>query len=134
MLLDVLHQLGLDVRLPRDGDGLLHERLVEVHLVQLQFQLLGDLREQGEKRIRGKQGNRHDFARVQYKAKSCGKGETFGSNVAKNLTKGWNSSAASSYSMKSEWKRRKRSKQTDRTAVVDEPEAPAWTYGEISGS
>lgn len=66
------------------------------------------------------------------------KRRTFGSNVAKNLTKGWNSSAASSYSMKSEWKRRKSSKQTnkqtDRRAVVDELEAPASTYGEISRS
>lgn len=30
--------------------------------------------------------------------------QTLGSNVAKNLTKGWNSSAASSYSMKSGWR------------------------------
>jgi len=31
----------------------------------------------------------------------CVKAPTFGSKVAKNLMKGWNSSAASSYSMKS---------------------------------
>lgn len=145
MLLDVLHELRLDIRLPRNGDGLLHERLVKVHLVQLQLQLLGDLKEQGEKRIRGKRKT-DDFSCFNTKLRVSQtvltnekqKPRTFGSNVAKNLTKGWNSSAASSYSMKSEWKRRESSKQTykqtDRRAGVDGLEAPASTYGEISRS
>lgn len=38
--------------------------------------------------------------------------------MAKNFTKGWNSSAASSYSMKSEWKRRKSSKQTGQQSFL----------------
>lgn len=35
---------------------------------------------------------------------------TFGSNVAKNLTNGWNSSAASSYSIKSGWSKTRENK------------------------
>lgn len=38
--------------------------------------------------------------------------------MAKNFTKGWNSSAASSYSMKSEWKRRISSKQTGQQSFL----------------
>lgn len=43
VLFNVLNQLRLDVRLSRNRDGLLHEWLVEVDFIDLQFQLLGDL-------------------------------------------------------------------------------------------
>lgn len=43
MLLDEFHQLRLDVGFSWDGHRLLHEGLVEVHFVNLQLQLSGDL-------------------------------------------------------------------------------------------
>lgn len=48
VLINEFYQLLLGVRLVWDGDRLLHERLVEVYLIQLQSQLFGHL-----KRIRG---------------------------------------------------------------------------------
>lgn len=44
MLIDEVDQVILRVRFSRDGDGLLHEGLIEVHLVQLQGQLFGHLK------------------------------------------------------------------------------------------
>ena len=54
VLLDVIHQLRLDVGFPWDGDGVLHERLVEIHLVHLQLQLLGDLKSRESRGETGK--------------------------------------------------------------------------------
>ena len=44
MLFNEVNKLGLDVWLSWNGDGLLHEWLIEIHLVHLQLQLLGDLK------------------------------------------------------------------------------------------
>lgn len=43
VLFNVLNQLRLDVWLSWNSDGLLHEWLIEVNFIYLQFQLLGDL-------------------------------------------------------------------------------------------
>lgn len=43
VLFNVIDELGLDVGLSWNGDGLLHEGFVEVHFVHLHLQLRGDL-------------------------------------------------------------------------------------------
>lgn len=43
VLFNVLNQLRLDVWLSWNSDGLLHEWLIEVNFIYLQFQLFGDL-------------------------------------------------------------------------------------------
>lgn len=43
VLFNVLNQLRLDVWLSWNSDGLLHEWLIEVNFIYLQFQFLGDL-------------------------------------------------------------------------------------------
>lgn len=44
MLFNVFNELRLDVRLSWNGDGLLHEWLIEVNFIDLQLHLLGNLK------------------------------------------------------------------------------------------
>lgn len=46
-----LHQLLLGVRLAWDGDRFLHKRLIEIHLVHLQSQLLGHLKQRTHSKL-----------------------------------------------------------------------------------
>lgn len=45
MLFNVLNKLRLNVGLSWNGDGLLHERLIEINFVHLQLQLFGNLKQ-----------------------------------------------------------------------------------------
>lgn len=109
VLFNVLNQLRLDIWLSWNSDGLLHEWFIEVNFIYLQFQLLGDLEKDTFKQpvnanfkkiLNLKSTNKNNNNNNNQLLKKLKK-TTFGSKVAKNLTNGWNSSAASSYSMKS---------------------------------